>query len=65
MSNSLQNRAPLRRVSDITPEEVAAHIREARRLRSKAVGRTLARLGLGLRRAFRREPARKTAVSQV
>lgn len=41
--------APLRRISDITPEEVAAHVREARRLRSQAIASVASALARRLR----------------
>jgi hypothetical protein len=44
---------PLRRISDITPAEIEAHLREARRLRSLAFTEFFHVLGRALRRPFR------------
>ena len=67
MSMYQDKSAPLRRIADITPEQVAAHVREAQRLRSLAVASVTAALARRLRRALRRgptAPARKVAVGR-
>jgi len=64
MSTHQNHAAPVRRISDISPQDVAAHIREANRLRSVAVRAMLSTLGQALRRPFRREPLRRPAVGQ-
>jgi hypothetical protein len=44
---------PLHRISDITPAEIEAYLREARRLRSLAFTQVFQVLGRALRRPFR------------
>lgn len=63
MTTSHDNQAPLRRISDIRAEEVAAHIREARRLRSIAMGELLLGLGRTLVRPFQRASHRRGGAS--
>lgn len=45
---------PLRSISDITPEELQRHLREARRLRSQAFSSILQSLGRLFARPFRK-----------
>jgi hypothetical protein len=67
MSMYQDKSAPVRRISDVTPEQVAAHVREARRLRQQAVAAVLRAL---VTRARRKLPllqggtARKAAVGR-
>lgn len=48
---------PLRRVSDITPEDLDAYLREARRQRSLAFASIIMALGRAFARPFRRREA--------
>lgn len=52
----------LRRISEITPEELEAHLREARRQRAMAFASIMSQLGRLMARPFRRQTAAGAAV---
>ena len=54
----------LRRISDITPEELEAHLREARRQRAVAFASIFSQLGRLMARPFRRHEAPRESLDQ-
>ncbi len=54
--------APLRSISDITPEELQAYLSQARRMRSQAFASIIFSIGRFVARPFRRSERRTGAV---